>query len=91
MPTVGQVDDCVLAELVELLDPLGGADWPALGPAPGPPPGPQPPAMPLPATNRSMVGVLAVVSVLKATVSPTARALNVVLPFFSMALELVTS
>jgi len=47
--------------------------------------------MPLPATNRSMVGVLAVVSVLKATVSPTARALNVVLPFFSMALELVTS
>jgi len=43
-----------------------------------------------PATSLSMAVVPSVVTVLKATSSPTARALNVVLPFFSMSLELVT-
>jgi hypothetical protein len=38
-----------------------------------------------------MAVVPSVVTVLKATVSPTARAFNVVLPFFSMVLELLTA
>jgi len=38
-----------------------------------------------------MVAVPSVVTTLKATMSPVLRALNVVLPFFSMTLELVTA
>jgi hypothetical protein len=45
----------------------------------------------LPATSLSMVGVASVVTVLKATVSPTASALSVALPFFAISLELVTA
>jgi len=44
----------------------------------------------LPAYSVSMALDPFVVTVLKATSSPTAKALNVVLPFFSMSLELVT-
>jgi hypothetical protein len=43
----------------------------------------------VPVTSLSMVVVPSVVTVLKATVSPTASALEVVFPFFSISLELV--
>ena len=77
--------------------PLGapeGALPPALGLPPGPAPGPQPPAIPegaVPAINVSIEVVPSVVAVLNATLSPTARALSVVLPFLSILLELVTA
>ena len=87
----------VLPELLEppvVPDPFGGAPWPAPGLSPGLPPGPHPPAIPdggFPANNLSMAVVPSAVTVLKATVSPTASALRVDLPFFSMSLELVTA
>jgi hypothetical protein len=45
----------------------------------------------LPACSLSMVAVPLVVTALKVTASPTARALRVDSPFLSMSLELVTA
>jgi len=86
------LDPLELDDPVELPDPVGGVPLAALDPL-GPAPCVHPPAMldgGLPAYSLSMALDPFVVTVLKATLSPTAKALNVVLPFFSMSLELVT-